>query len=162
MRRGAWLLVLAVLLGAGALGIALLREGAAPHPAAVVPAPPGAPASAPPAETPSPAGATARPTAATPAPATAREVTTGDAALERARSVLQAIEARRGEPLPGYVGGRTFQNRERRLPAGAYREYDVHPKVAGRDRGPERLVVEQQTGKAYFTADHYRTFVPLR
>lgn len=83
------------------------------------------------------------------------------AVLERARDVLAAIEKRDGAPLPGYVGGREFHNRERRLPAGRYREYDVHPRVAGQDRGPERLVVEQRTGRAYYTGDHYRTFVPL-
>ena len=83
------------------------------------------------------------------------------AALERAREVLTAIEARGGAPVPGYVGGREFHNRERRLPPGRYREYDVHPRVAGRDRGPERLVVDQTTGRAYYTGDHYRTFVPV-
>ena len=56
-------------------------------------------------------------------------------ALERAREMLATIQARGGEPLAGYVGGRAFQNRERRLPPGRYREYDVHPRVAGRDRG---------------------------
>ena len=81
--------------------------------------------------------------------------------LEQARDVLAAIEARGGKPLAGYVGGRAFHNRERQLPAGHYREYDVHPRVPGRDRGPERLVIEQTTGRAYYTRDHYRTFVPL-
>jgi ribonuclease T1 len=75
--------------------------------------------------------------------------------------MLAAIEARGGAALPGYVGGRAFHNRERRLPAGRYREYDIHPRVAGQDRGPERLVVDQTTGRAYYTGDHYRTFVPL-
>ena len=77
-------------------------------------------------------------------------------------AVRVALEkARAGAPLDGYVGGRAFHNRERRLPAGRYREYDVHPRVAGRDRGPERLVIDQTTGRAYYTGDHYRTFVPL-
>ena len=75
--------------------------------------------------------------------------------------MLAAIEARGGEPLAGYVGGRAFHNRERRLPAGRYREYDVYPRVPGQDRGPERLVIERATGRAYYTRDHYRTFVPL-
>ena len=83
------------------------------------------------------------------------------AALERARDVLAAIEARNGEPPAGYVGGRAFQNRERRLPAGRYREYDLYPRASGQDRGPERLVIDQTTGRAYYTGDHYRTFVPL-
>ncbi len=78
-----------------------------------------------------------------------------------ARETLQAIEARHGEPLPGYVGGRNFQNRERVLPRGRYREYDVHPKVAGKNRGAERIVINQANGKAYYTADHYRSFVPM-
>jgi ribonuclease T1 len=83
------------------------------------------------------------------------------AALERARTMLAAVEARGGEPLAGYVGGRAFHNRERRLPAGRYREYDVQPRVPGQARGPERLVIDQTTGRAYYTGDHYRTFVPL-
>jgi ribonuclease T1 len=82
-------------------------------------------------------------------------------ALTWARELLAAIEERGGTPRPGYVGGREFHNRERRLPAGRYREYDVHPRLSGQDRGPERLVVEQSTGRAYYTGDHYRTFVPL-
>jgi guanyl-specific ribonuclease Sa len=82
-------------------------------------------------------------------------------ARAHAREVLAEIERRHGEPPPGYVGGRRFANRERRLSRGAYREYDVHPKIPGRDRGPERIVIEQRTGKAWYTGDHYRTFVPL-
>ena len=78
-----------------------------------------------------------------------------------ARETLKAIEARHGEPLPGYVGGRNFQNRERVLPRGRYREYDVHPKVPGKNRGAERIVINQTSGKAYYTADHYRSFVPM-
>ena len=83
------------------------------------------------------------------------------AVLERARDVLAAIEAKGGEPPAGYVGGRAFHNRERRLPAGRYREYDLYPRVSGQDRGPERLVIDQTTGRAYYTGDHYRTFVPM-
>ena len=78
-----------------------------------------------------------------------------------ARETLKAIEGRHGEPLPGYAGGRSFQNRERVLPRGRYREYDVHPKVAGKNRGAERIVINQATGKAYYTGDHYRSFVPM-
>ena len=80
---------------------------------------------------------------------------------EKARDVLAEIERRHGEAPPGYVGGRAFGNRERRLPRGSYREYDVNPKVRGRDRGPERIVIERRTGRAYYTPDHYETFVPM-
>lgn len=80
---------------------------------------------------------------------------------QKARDLLAALETRHGVPLPGYIGGREFRNRERRLPRGRYREYDVNPKVRGRPRDAERIVIEERTGKAYYTADHYRTFVPL-
>jgi ribonuclease T1 len=79
----------------------------------------------------------------------------------KAQDLLKRLQERGGVPLPGYVGGRDFQNRERRLPRGDYREYDVNPKMRGRSRDAERLVIEQRTGKAYYTGDHYRTFIPL-
>ena len=142
MRRAAVLLVAAGLVLAGA---AVLRWG------------PGSPARAPGAVT-SPAA----PTGVAPAPRVEpAPPTVTPAPLARAREMLAAIEARGGQPLAGYVGGRTFHNRERRLPPGRYREYDLHPRAPGQDRGPERLVVDQTTGRAYYTDDHYRTFVPL-
>ncbi|MFO0705926.1 MAG: ribonuclease domain-containing protein [Nitrospira sp.] len=79
----------------------------------------------------------------------------------KAYELLKQLELRAGVPLPGYVGGRDFHNRERRLPRGRYREYDVNPRIRGRGRDAERLVIEQRTGKAYYSGDHYRTFVPL-
>lgn len=82
-------------------------------------------------------------------------------APQKAYDLLKQIEERGGKPLPGYIGGRDFQNRERRLPRGYYREYDINPQVRGRGRDAERLVIEQRTGKAYYTGDHYRTFAPL-
>ena len=78
-----------------------------------------------------------------------------------AYEVLAAIQQNRGKPPPGYVGGRTFMNRERRLPSGRYREYDIHPLVPGRNREAERIVVDQHNGKAYYTGDHYRFFIPM-
>jgi guanyl-specific ribonuclease Sa len=81
--------------------------------------------------------------------------------LQKAKDLLEAIRLHQGKPLPGYVGGRDFQNRERRLPKGRYREYDVNPRRQGHPRDAERIVIEQQTGKAYYSGDHYRTFVPL-
>lgn len=80
---------------------------------------------------------------------------------QRAKDLLEAIQQHEGKPLPGYIGGRAFQNRERRLPLGHYREYDVNPKIRGRPRDAERIVIEQNTGRAYYTDNHYRTFMPL-
>ena len=81
--------------------------------------------------------------------------------LQKAKDLLEAIQQHEGKALPGYIGGRAFQNRERRLPRGHYREYDVNPQLRGRSRDAERIVIEQDTGKAYYTGDHYRTFTPL-
>jgi len=83
------------------------------------------------------------------------------AAPEKAYALLETLNQRHGVPLPGYVGGKIFHNRERRLPRGRYKEYDVNQKVPGRSRDAERLVIEQDSGKAYYTDDHYRTFLPL-
>jgi ribonuclease T1 len=80
---------------------------------------------------------------------------------QKAKDLLRVIQDHEGEPPPGYVGGRTFHNRERRLPQGLYREYDVNPKRLDRPRDAERIVIEQKTGKAYYSVDHYRTFTPL-
>lgn len=81
--------------------------------------------------------------------------------LQKVKDLLEAIQQHEGKPLPGYIGGGAFQNRERRLPLGRYREYDVNPKIRGRSRGAERIVIEQGSGRAYYTGDHYRTFIPL-
>lgn len=109
------------------------------------------------------------PSSPAPPPVPSRVASTADSSATalapppslKAKEILEAIQKRHGDPLPGYIGGRTFQNRERRLPPGRYREYDVNPKIPGRDRGPERLVIEQRTGKAYYTGDHYVTFIPM-
>lgn len=95
-----------------------------------------------------------------------RQISGPRTAIERtapakAYALLETLQRRNGEPLPGYVGGKVFQNRERRLPRGRYKEYDVNRKVPGRSRDAERVVIEQDTGKAYYTDDHYRTFFPL-
>lgn len=76
----------------------------------------------------------------------------------QALDVLRQIRARGGAPLTGYKGGGRFVDRDHNLPAGDYRKYDIHPHIPGANRGPERLIIEQGTGQAYFTGDHYRTF----
>lgn len=86
---------------------------------------------------------------------------------QKALDVLAIID-RTGKAPPGYVGGRTFENRERRLARRtadgktiAYREWDVNPKRTGVDRGPQRLVTGNDRS-AYYTADHYSTFTRIR
>jgi ribonuclease T1 len=71
-------------------------------------------------------------------------------------------------PPEGYEGGRPFGNHEGLLPARdahgrliRYQEWDVNPKVAGKNRGPERLVTGSD-GSAYYTPHHYRSFIKIR
>lgn len=107
----------------------------------------------------------AAPTPVADAPGLAKGVSEADQAQDvpdKVYELLGEIQRLQGSPPPGYVGGRPFQNRESRLPRGQYREYDVNPKVPGQNRGPERLVIEQRTGKTYYTKDHYRTFVQIK
>jgi ribonuclease T1 len=66
----------------------------------------------------------------------------------------------------GYEGGRRFGNYEKRLPQKDgnqrinYQEWDVNPKIQGKNRGAERLITSPV--KAYYTGDHYRTFIEMK
>lgn len=101
------------------------------------------------------------PATTTSQPPTAPHIRYVQATPQRAQDLLVRLQARHGNPLPGYVGGHEFQNREHRLPPGHYREYDVNPKIRGRARDAERIIIEQDTGRAYYSGDHYRTFMPM-
>jgi RHS repeat-associated protein len=82
-------------------------------------------------------------------------------APERVWNVLDRVDDK-GAALQGYSGGSVFQNRDGLLPGGvSYREWDVNPNVPGVDRGPERLVTGSD-GAAYFTTDHYESFIVVR
>jgi guanyl-specific ribonuclease Sa len=82
---------------------------------------------------------------------------------EEAEKILQYLKAHNWTPPRGYKGGRVFQNREGKLPAcGNYREYDIHPYVKGQNRGSERIIVDINTGRAWYTPDHYQTFIEIR
>jgi ribonuclease T1 len=66
--------------------------------------------------------------------------------------------------LPGHKGGKIWNNRKGKLPdaaPGAYREWDVNPNLPGVDRGTDRIVTGKD-GSAYFTNDHYETFIQMR
>lgn len=71
------------------------------------------------------------------------------------------------EAPDGYVGGRIFQNREKKLPKSTpdnqkikYQEWDVFPHLKGKNRGAERLITGSNR-TAYYTKDHYKNFIPL-
>lgn len=74
------------------------------------------------------------------------------------------IMSNNGTPPKGYKGGSKYKNEpsegEAKLPEGNYKEYDVHQKEKGKDRGPERLVIDED-GNAYYTDTHYQSFKQL-
>ena len=77
--------------------------------------------------------------------------------------VLAYVRAN-NRPMDGYVGGRRFGNFENHLPRSntngnpiRYQEWDVNPKLPGRNRGTERLITGSDQ-RAWFTNDHYNTF----
>lgn len=89
----------------------------------------------------------------------------GDVAVRdlppEARETLELIKSH--GVLPYKQDGRTFHNREGRLPKrarGYYREYTVKTPGA-RDRGARRIVAGKR-GELYYTDDHYRSFRRIR
>ncbi|MFV0390171.1 MAG: ribonuclease domain-containing protein [Pyrinomonadaceae bacterium] len=86
---------------------------------------------------------------------------------QKAISVLNYVKVN-GEPMDGFVGGRTFSNREKLLPETdesgnriKYQEWDVNPKVNGQNRGTERICTGSD-GRSWYTNDHYRTFTEIK
>jgi len=88
----------------------------------------------------------------------------------KAIEALRQIQETRNSP-PGFRGGREFANDGRgngeilpRVDAKGnpitYREWDVNQFRPGVNRGAERLVTGTD-GSAYYTADHYGTFVRI-
>jgi hypothetical protein len=76
------------------------------------------------------------------------------------KTTLDRIKA--GERYPHRNDGSVFRNNEGLLPIkpdGYYREW-VHPTPGVQGPGAQR-VVTGQGGEAYFTPDHYRTFIPV-
>ncbi|HEY0111219.1 MAG TPA: ribonuclease domain-containing protein, partial [Fibrella sp.] len=70
--------------------------------------------------------------------------------------------------MDGYVGGRRFGNFENHLPRSStdgkpirYQEWDVNPKIQGRNRGTQRLITGSD-GRAWYTNDHYNSFVEVK
>jgi RHS repeat-associated protein len=87
---------------------------------------------------------------------------TPDPCPQKVKDTLKYINEN-GQPPPGYVGGREFKNNEGLLPEGGnYVEYDVDPKPTdGTSRNAERIVVDENTGQAWYTDDHYQSFIEI-
>lgn len=68
----------------------------------------------------------------------------------------------------GYVGGRKFNNFEKLLPIKnsngkniSYQEWDIYPKVKGKNRGARRVVTDNHNN-GYYTPDHYQSFIKIK
>ncbi len=128
-------------------------------------APPTTPPSA---ESPSSPAANSTPSSSVRAEPSARP---RSPAPERVLRTLALIDADRwpaAANAPGTQGGRTFGNREGLLPRTGvdgrqlrFQEWDVNPKKPGRGRDAERIVTADD-GSAWYTLDHYRSFVRIR
>lgn len=92
-------------------------------------------------------------------------------ASDDAWAVLNRVDAK-GSPLPGYKGGKVWDNNGTQgaqvLPrsgadgsAVTYKEWDLTQKVKGVDRDGRRLVTGSD-GSAYYTTDHYVSFIQIR
>ncbi len=86
---------------------------------------------------------------------------------QKVHDVLAYVLKERHAPK-GYVGGRRFGNFEGHLPRNNleggrinYQEWDVNPKVQGRNRGVERLITSSD-GRAWYTRDHYNSFIEIK
>jgi ribonuclease T1 len=93
------------------------------------------------------------------------DIRTGDVPT-KALKVLKYVREN-GVAMDGYVGGRRFGNFEGLLPkkdkSGKridYQEWDVNPKIQGKNRGTERLITGSD-GKGYYTGDHYGSFTEI-
>nr|WP_176453609.1 MULTISPECIES: ribonuclease domain-containing protein [Enterobacteriaceae] len=63
-------------------------------------------------------------------------------------------------PFPYKKDGSVFKNKEGRLPEGSYKEYTVDTPGA-RNRGARRIVIDEETGRTYYTDDHYQNFIQI-
>jgi ribonuclease T1 len=60
-----------------------------------------------------------------------------------------------------YAGGQ-YYNREAELPSGdTYYEYDVYPRACGAARDAYRIVWDSDTGRVWFSPNHYTDFYQL-
>ena len=78
--------------------------------------------------------------------------------ITETNNTLDRIE--NGGPFPHKKDGTVFQNREGRLPDGNYREYTVETPGAS-NRGARRIVRDEDTGRTFYTDDHYDNFVEI-
>lgn len=86
---------------------------------------------------------------------------------QKVLKVLEYVRTNHRAP-DGYEGGRKFGNFEKLLPIFdqngkkiKYKEWDVNPKIHGKNRGKERLVTSD-SDQAWYTPDHYDSFIEIK
>jgi ribonuclease T1 len=108
------------------------------------------------------------PAAQTPPPPVGKaESVVGESAIPAKVYEVLAYIRKYDRAPQGHVGGRKFGNYEKHLPQTTddgrriqYWEWDVNPKKEGKNRGAERLVTGS-AGRAWYTRDHYNSFVEV-
>jgi guanyl-specific ribonuclease Sa len=73
-------------------------------------------------------------------------------------NTLDLIES--GGPFPHKKDGTVFKNKEGKLPDGNYLEYTVDTPGAS-SRGTRRIVKDADSGRVYYTDDHYENFIQI-
>lgn len=80
---------------------------------------------------------------------------------QKAKDVLDYINEHNAPPRY-YKGAQIWENNKNQLPVeGDYKEYDIDPKISGQPRNAERIVIDVNTGDAWYTPDHYETFIKM-
>ncbi len=78
--------------------------------------------------------------------------------IDEIEKTLNSIE--NGGPFNYQQDGTVFRNSEGNLPQGNYREYTVDTPGSS-NRGSRRIVRDIDTGRTYYTDDHYTSFIQL-
>jgi len=92
--------------------------------------------------------------------------------VARARGVTEYANKKNGATQPGYKGGSPYANDgrgnstilPRQTQSGTsikYYEYDIFPYQKGVNRGGFRVVIGDN-GSAYYTNNHYKSFVQIK
>ena len=84
----------------------------------------------------------------------------------RAGRLLSHVR-KKGSPPKHFKGGSKFRDDQGALArqggSGKYKKYDIAPKSPkGIKRTSERIIIDQETGQAWYTPDHYKTFIPIK
>lgn len=80
----------------------------------------------------------------------------------KALDIAQKIKEHAGQPIKGYMS-KPFENREGLLPKdGKYIEHDIKPWIEMVNRGKERLVIDINNGRTWYTSTHYNSFVEIK